>query len=62
MGITHEGVIANGEAPNEEFYSKLLNNNFEDLTEKELIAVKFAQCNGRRILSNYLKMKIFGLS
>ena len=45
MGIS-EGVIANGEAPNEEFYSKLLNNNFEDLTEKELIAVKFANAMG----------------
>ena len=33
MGIS-EGVITNGDAPNEEFYSKLLNNNFEDLTEK----------------------------
>ena len=45
MGIS-EGVITNGEAPNEEFYSKLLDNNLEDLTEKELIAVKFANAMG----------------
>lgn len=46
MGIS-EGVITNGEAPDEEFYSKLLNNNLEDLTEKELIAVKFAKGMGQ---------------
>jgi len=45
MGIS-EGVITNGEAPDEEFYSKLLNNNLEDLTEKELIALKFANAMG----------------
>ena len=45
MGIS-EGVITNGEAPDEEFYSKLLNNNLEYLTEKELIAVKFANAMG----------------
>ncbi len=46
MGIS-EGVITNWEAPDEEFYSKLLNNNLEDLTEKELIAVKFAKGMGQ---------------
>ena len=46
MGIS-EGVVSNGEAPNEEFYSKLLENNLEDLTEKELIAVKFANAMGK---------------
>ena len=46
MGIS-EGVVSNGEAPNEEFYSKLLDNNLEDLTEKELIAVKFANAMGK---------------
>ena len=45
MGIS-EGVITNGEAPDEEFYAKLLDNNLEDLTEKELIAVKFANAMG----------------
>ena len=32
---------------NEEFYSKLLDNNLEDLTDKELIAVKFANAMGK---------------
>ena len=45
MGIT-EGVIRNGEAPNEDFYSNLLNENYANLSKKELIAVKFAKAMG----------------
>ena len=45
MGIT-EGVIKNGEAPNDDFYSNVLNENYADLSEKELLAVKFAKAMG----------------
>ena len=45
MGIT-DGVIKNGEAPNEAFYSNLLNENYSDLSKKELLAVKFAKAMG----------------
>ena len=45
MGIT-EGVIKNGEAPNDDFYSNLLNENYADLSEQELLAVKFAKAMG----------------
>ena len=46
MGIT-EGVIKNGEAPNEAFYSNLLNENYADLSKQELFAVKFANAMGK---------------
>ena len=46
MGIT-EGVIKNGEAPNEAFYSNLLNENYADLSKQELLAVKFANAMGK---------------
>ena len=46
MGIT-DGVISNGEAPDEKFYSKILSNNFEDLSDQELMAIKFAQGMGQ---------------
>ena len=45
MGITG-GVIENGEAPNEAFYSNLLNENYSDLSKQELLAVKFAKAMG----------------
>ena len=45
MGIT-DGVIKNGEAPNEVFYSNLLNENYADLSKKELLAVQFAKAMG----------------
>ena len=46
MGITH-GVISNGEAPDKKFYSNILSNNFEDLSDQELMAIKFAQGMGQ---------------
>ena len=46
MGIT-DGVISNGEAPDEKFYSKILSNNFEDLSDQELMAVRFAKGMGQ---------------
>ena len=45
MGIT-DGVIKNGKAPDNEFYSKLLDGNYDDLSEREFVAVKYAQAMG----------------
>ena len=45
MGIS-EGVINNGEAPDEVFYSNLLDENYDNLSSQELVAVKFAQAMG----------------
>ena len=45
MGIT-DGVIKNGEAPNEAFYANLLNENYADLSKMELLAVQFAKAMG----------------
>jgi len=45
MGISG-GVTNNGEAPNDSFYLNLLNNNFEDLSSQELVAVRFAKAMG----------------
>ena len=45
MGIT-DGVIKNGEAPNEAFYENLLNENYADLSKMELLAVQFAKAMG----------------
>ena len=45
MGIT-DGVIENGEAPNETFYSNLLNENYASLSKQELLAVQFARAMG----------------
>tara|TARA_B100000945_G_scaffold180032_1_gene144289 strand:+ start:12982 stop:13509 length:528 start_codon:yes stop_codon:yes gene_type:complete len=46
MGIS-DGVIKNGESPDDNFYSNLLDENYDSLSKKELIAVKFAQAMGR---------------
>lgn len=46
MGIS-EGVINNGEAPDEDFYSNLLNEDHKNLSKKELLAVKFAKAMGK---------------
>ena len=45
MGIT-DGVIKNGEAPNEAFYANLLNENYASLSKQELLAVQFAKAMG----------------
>ena len=45
MGIS-EGVINNGEVPDEGFYSNLLDENYDNLSSQELVAVKFAQAMG----------------
>ena len=45
MGITN-GVIENGEAPNQDCYSNLLSENYVHLSKKELLAVKFAKAMG----------------
>ena len=45
MGIS-EGVINNGEAPDEVFYSNLLDGNYDNLSSQELVAVQFAQAMG----------------
>ena len=46
MGIS-EGVINNGEAPDEDFYLNLLNEDHKNLSKKELLAVKFAKAMGK---------------
>ena len=45
MGIVG-GVTDNGEAPDDSFYSNLLNDNLEDLSAQELFAVQFARAMG----------------
>ena len=45
MGISG-GVTKNGEAPDDSFYSNLLNDNLEDLSSQELVAVRFAKAMG----------------
>ena len=45
MGIVG-GVTNNGEAPDDSFYSNLLNDNLEGLSSRELIAVQFAKAMG----------------
>ena len=45
MGIS-KGVINNGHAPDEDFYSDLLDENYDNLSSQELVAVKFAKAMG----------------
>ena len=45
MGMS-EGVIKTGEAPDEVFYSNLLDGNYDSLSSQELVAVQFAQAMG----------------
>ena len=45
MGIVG-GVTNNGEAPDDSFYSNLLNDNLEGLSSRELVAVQFAKAMG----------------
>ena len=37
------GVVSNGEIPNEAFYKDLLDNELDNLNERELLAVKYAR-------------------
>jgi alkylhydroperoxidase family enzyme len=46
MGIVG-GVTDNGESPDDSFYSNLLNDNLEDLSAQELVAVQFAKAMGK---------------